>query len=331
MARTSSLAYEQVAAICAQIAAGGQRPTIARVAVALGNKGSTRVISSYLTRYFEESGSAQQIERHARPNWSETENLQADVFLNQLRDLALTHAQAAFDGERLALREQHEDMLERVQAAEDAAAELGENKEKLEAALSQQAEQLASLRDAHIGLQDELENARAELAGSQTRLEHAMGELVSQKDAMATLERELNARRELEVEQVRSQLTGELHAAGAAHAAEISREREIAQGERAYLMEQTHELRQALTREKEALGKALAEARKDADASRTLAAQYRTDLAVERGRLEERAGQLVKTEQGNEALTARVQALEGALAKAEQRIETMDSASRTVG
>ncbi|NDV14087.1 DNA-binding protein [Crenobacter caeni] len=310
MARTSSLAYEQVAAICAQIAAGGQRPTIARVAVALGNKGSTRVISSYLTRYFEESGSALQIERNTRPRWSDAENLQADLFLNQLRDLAFTHARAAFDGERLALREQHEDMLERVQAAEDAAAELVENKEKLEAVIQQQTEQLATLRDAYIGLQDELENTRAELAGCQTRLEHAMGELVSQKDAMATLERELNARREVEVEQLRSQLTGELHAAGAAHAAELSREREIAQGERAYLMEQTHELRQALTREKETLEKALVEARKDADAARTLAAQYRTDLAVERGRLEERAGQLAKAEQGMEVLAARVQALE---------------------
>jgi len=134
------------------------------------------------------------------------------------------------------------------------------------------------------------------------------------QDYSTTFERELNARRELEVEQVRSQLTGELHAVGASLAAELAREREIAQGERAYLMEQTHELRQALTREKEALEKALAEARKDADASRTRAAQYRTDLAVERGRLEERAGQLAKAEQGNEVLAAQVKALEGELA-----------------
>lgn len=124
-----------------------------------------------------------------------------------------------------------------------------------------------------------------------------MAELVRQKDAMAALERELNTRPEQEVEQVRRQLTEQLQAASAEHAAELAREREAAQGERAYQMEQTYELRQALTREKEALEKALAEARKDADESRTLASQYRTDLAVERGRLQERSAQLAKAEQ----------------------------------
>lgn len=314
MARPASISYEQVAAICAQIAATGQRPTIARIAVALGNKGSTRVISSYLTRYFEETGGQQQIERRARPGWSEEQNALVDGFLSQVRDLAFAHAREAFDAERLEMHLQYEELLERVQAAEDAAAELGEDKVKLEANLQQQGERLAELRDAHIGLQDEMENTRAELAGSQTRLEHAMGELVTQKDATAKLERDLNARREQEVEQLRGQLTAEMKAAAEAHAAELAREREIAQGERAYLMEQTHELRQALTREKEALEKALAEARKDADESRTLATQYRMELAAERGRLEGRSEQLAKAELSNEVLAARVQALEGELA-----------------
>ncbi len=314
MSRQPSISYEQVAAICAQIAAGGQRPTIARVAVALGNKGSTRVISSYLTRYFEDSGSAQQIEQRPRPLWSEAQNLQADLYLNQLRDLAFTHAREAFNAERVTMREQYDELLERVQAAEDAAADLGENKEKLEATIQSQVELITDQRDARLELEGELENTRAELIGSQSRLAHAMAELVSQKDAMATLERELNTRREQEVEQVRRQLTEQLQAAGAEHAAELAREREAAQGERAYLMEQTYALRQALTREKEALEKALTEARKDAEQSCTLATQFRMDLAVERSRLEERTAQLGKAEQSSEALAARVLEVQRAVA-----------------
>ena len=285
------------------------------------------MISSYLTRYFEESGSAQLIEQRVRPGWSEAQNTQADLYLNQLRDLAFSHAREAFNDERVTMREQYDELLERVQVAEGAAADLAENKEKLEATICQQAE----LHDARIALQDELENCRTELAGSQAKLEHAMAELVSQKDAMASLERELNARREQEVEQVRGQLTEQLQAASVEHAAELAREREAAQGERAYLMEQTYALRQALTREKEALEKALTEARKDAKQSRTLAAQSRTDLAVERGRLEERSTQLAKAEQGNEVLTARVRALESNLTKAEQRIEAQQNDCKTSG
>lgn len=120
----------------------------------LGNKGSTRVISSYLTRYFEESGNAQQVERRERADWSEAQNLQADVFLGQLRDLAFSHAREAFDVERVALREQQAELLERVQAAEDAAAEFGENKEKLEATIQQQAELITDQRDARIKVED---------------------------------------------------------------------------------------------------------------------------------------------------------------------------------
>lgn len=313
MARPASISYEQVAAICVQIAASGQRPTIARIAVALGNKGSTRVISSYLTRYFEESGGQQQIERRARPGWTEEQNALVDGFLSQVRDLAFAQASEAFDAERLTIHSQYEELLERVQAAEDAAVELGEDKEKQEAALQQQAERLAELRDAHIGQQAELENTRNELAGTQARLEHAMGELVIQKDAAAKLERDLNARREQEVEQLRCQLTADMKAAAEAHVAELAREREIAQGERAYLMEQTHELRQALTREKDALSKSLVDARADVDQSRTLVAQYRAELAAERARLSERNGQLGKAEAAITGLQQQIRDMEARL------------------
>lgn len=313
MARPASISYEQVAAICAQIAASGQRPTIARIAVALGNKGSTRVISSYLTRYFEESGGQQQIERRARPGWTEEQNALVDGFLSQVRDLAFAQASEAFDAERLTIHSQYEELLERVQAAEDAAVELGEDKEKQEATLQQQAERLAELRAAHIGQQAELENTRNELAGTQARLEHAMGELVIQKDAAAKLERDLNARREQEVEQLRCLLTADMKAAAEAHVAELAREREIAQGERAYLMEQTHELRQALTREKDALSKSLVAARADVDQSRTLVAQYRAELAAERARLSERNGQLGKAEAAITGLQQQIRDMEARL------------------
>ncbi len=313
MARDSSIAYEEVAAICAQIAAGGQRPTIARVSVALGGKGSTRVISGYLTRYFEESGSAQQLDRRSRTGWSEEQNLHADIFLNQLRDLALSHAQHVFDSERQIVREQFEALLERVQAAELSVSEKEEANVKLEQSLHQHAELIVQLREERIELQDELERMRAELAVTQGRLEHAIADLISQKDTATLLERELNARREQEVEQLRNQFAAQLDTMRHDYEAKLAREREVAQGERAYLMEQTYVLRQSLTREKEALEEALTGARKDAEQSNTLVIQYRADWAAERGRLEERSVQLAKTEQICETLQAQVLELQNRL------------------
>ncbi len=310
MSRLPAISYEEVANICAQIATTGQRPTIARVAVALGNKGSTRVISSYLTRYFEDSGRTQQIEQRMRPGWDEAQNAQADSFLNKLRDLAFDHERQAFDHERQAMQAQFETLLERVQVAEEAAIELTGHKEKLEETLQQQSELLAQQRDERNALLGELEHARADLASTQAKLEHAVAEVINQKDATATLERELNARREQEVEQVRASLTIQLQTAVSTHAAELARERETAQGERAYLMEQTYALRQALNREKETLEKTLADTRQELEQSRTLATQYRTDLAVERGRQAERSMQLEKTQQTLETQQARTRELE---------------------
>lgn len=267
MSRPAAISYEQVATLCAQLAADGQRPTISRLAVALGNKGSTRVISAYLKRYVEESGKLQLTPQRQRPGWSEALNQAADGFLGQLRELAFTEAAAAFDSARADWQREVAEMLQRVSEVEL----LREEAETLAAQRQQALEQQAALLHQ---LQTERDHLRAQLQQAENLLTEQQDHNARLTDSVLALKDQF-----LQQEQTwQQQLTDRLQAQQATFQAAEEKARTIAHDERQYLMEQTYELRQAYARERSTLEQALNTAQAEMAQARQQGQQWRSEL-----------------------------------------------------
>lgn len=265
--RSAAISYDQVAALCAQLAADGQRPTISRLAVALGNKGSTRLISAYLKRYIEDSGKQQLTPQRQRPGWSESLNQAADSFLAQLRELAFAEAAAAFDTSRAAWQAELEEMWQRVSEAELVREEAQALAEQRQQALAQQAALVNHL-------QSEREDLRSQLQQQDIMLTELQDQNARLTDNVLTLKDQL-----LQQEQAwQRRLADRLQEQQAAFVAAEEKARTIAKDEREYLMEQTYELRQAYARERSTLEQALKIAQTEAHVARQQEAQLRAEL-----------------------------------------------------
>lgn len=267
MPRPAAISYEQVAVLCAQLAADGQRPTISRLAVALGNKGSTRLISAYLKRYVEESGKLQLTPKRHRPGWSEELNQLADEFLGELRALAFADAATAFEADRAGWQAELNEMLQRVSEVEL----LREEAETLATQRQQTLEQQAALI---MQLQTERDYLRTKLKQAEDLLTEQQDHTMRLTDNVLALKDQL-----LQQEQTwQQQLTERLQAQQASYAAEAEKARKIAQDERQYLMEQTYELRQAYARERATLEQAINSAQAETTLARQQGQQWRSEL-----------------------------------------------------
>lgn len=298
MARPAAIHYEQVAALCAQLAADGQRPTINRLTVALGNKGSTRLISAYLKRYVEETGKQQLPLQRQRPGWSEALNQAADGFLEQLRDLAFAEAAASFDEARASWQREMNEMLERVSEAELAHEEATTLAAQRDQALAQQAALVSQLQTERDHLRAQLQQAEGLLTEQQDQTARLTDTLLMLKDQL--LQQEQTWQQQL-TDQLKAQQTSFAAAAEKAHA--------IAQDERQYLMEQTYELRQAYARERSTLEQAISSAQAEATLARQQGQQWHREWQ--------------QTQQQREAVTAKLAATEASLKLQTTQLQTV--------
>ena len=299
MPRPAAISYEQVAALCAQLAADGQRPTISRLAVALGNKGSTRLISAYLKRYVEESGKLQLTPQRQRPGWSEELNQLADGFLGELRALAFADAATAFEADRAGWQAELNEMLQRVSEVEL----LREEAETLATQRQQTLEQQAALI---MQLQAERDYLRVQLQQAEDLLTEQQDHNTRHTDNVLALKDQL-----LQQEQTwQQQLTERLQAQQANYAAEAEKARTIAQDERQYLMEQTYELRQAYARERSTLEQALKTAQSETTLARQQGQQWRSELRQAQQQSEAATKQLATAETRLQLQATQLQALQ---------------------
>lgn len=297
MSRPAAISYEQVAALCAQLAADGQRPTISRLAVALGNKGSTRVISAYLKRYVEESGKLQLTPQRQRPGWSEDLNQLADGFLGELRALAFADAAATFEADRASWQAELADMLQRVSEVEILREEAHALAEQRQQALAQQAALVAQLQQERDALREQLQQQDSILLELQDQTARLTDSVLDLKDQL------------LQQEQTwQQQLTDKLQAQQATFQVAEEKARAIAQDERQYLMEQTYELRQAYARERATLEQALHAAQSETTLARQQGQQWRTELRQAQQQLIGATKQLTVAETSLQMQTAQLQA-----------------------
>lgn len=295
MSRPAAISYEQVAALCAQLAADGQRPTISRLTVALGNKGSTRLISAYLKRYVEESGKLQLTPQRQRPGWSEELNQAADGFLGQLRELAFAEAEAAFNTARAAWQTDLAEMLQRVSEAEwaqEAAQALAEQRQQ---ALAQQAALVAQLQQERDALREQLKQQDAILLELQDQT-------ARQTDSVLDLKDQLLHQEQAWQQQLADKLQAQLESFQTAE----EKARTIAQNERQYLMEQTYELRQAYARERTTLEQALHTAQSETALARQQGQQWRSELRQAQQQNGNMVKQLAATEANLQLQTAQL-------------------------
>lgn len=299
MSRPAAISYEQVAALCAQLAADGQRPTISRLTVALGNKGSTRLISAYLKRYVEETGKQQLPIQRQRPGWSEAQNQAADGFLEQLRALAFAEAAASFEEARANWQRELDEMLERVSEAELV-------REEAEAL----AEQRQQALDQHMALVSQLQTERDHL---RAQLQQAEDLLADQQEQTARLTDSVLALKDqlLQQEQAwQQQLSDELQSQQASFAAAEEKARAIAQDERQYLMEQTYELRQSYARERSTLEQAVNSAQAETALARQQGLQWHREWQQAQQQREAIATKLAAAEASLQVKTAQLQTLQ---------------------
>lgn len=265
--RPAAISYDQVATLCAQLAADGQRPTISRLAVALGNKGSTRLISAYLKRYIEESGKQQLTPQRQRPGWSEELNQAADGFLAKLREIAFAEEATAFDSARAACQAELEEMWQRVSEAELVREEALALAEQREQSLTQQAALVKQLERERDDLRSQLQQQDIMLTELHDQNARLTDNILTLKDQL--LQQEQAWQRQLDVRLQEQQEN---------FATDQEKARAIAQDERQYLMEQTYELRQAYARERSTLEQALKISQTEAHVARQQESLLRAEL-----------------------------------------------------
>ena len=284
MARASAVDYRQVAEACYQLFQRGEPVSFQRVYDLIGNKGSGRVVNDYIKTWRQEAGEKLSVSfsRNLPGGLPDALVATADELLVQLWQGALASAEESYQEARR--------QLDQVRA------EMEAEREREKAVLQEQ-QLLASRLGAELqAAQTGLEEKDAALRENAVR-RHEQDALLRQRDAQlgalreevarlsATLE---NTQRQHAVAIADTQARGEERLAQArqAHLQEMEREREVAAGERAYLMQITDELRQAARHGEAKLQAEIAALRESCEAARHQATQAGDESARWQGRAE---------------------------------------------
>lgn len=283
MARGSAVEYASVAEACSKLFLAGETVSLPRVYDAIGNRGSSRVVQDYIKRWRKETADKLAI--------TVTRNLVGlpDSLVARVDDVVVQLWQGALaQAEQTYLQARGELDLER--------AELTAERERDREDRERQAAALAVL-------EGDLKAARATLEAQ----ELAAGELktanqeadarLRERDAQVTALREEIARLSTTLESSQRQHAADLAAAQTRAeelvtearrqaAQELEREREAAQGERTYLMQNTDEIRRAAKLNEQHLKDEAAGLRQMVDGYRQRANRAESDASRWQGRAE---------------------------------------------
>lgn len=284
MARISEVEYNQVEAACFNLLAEGVNPSFPSVYDRLGRRGSSKIVQDMINRWRKETAD-RFFARRSHPALPPDIVSAADQMLEQLWGSALAKFDTIFADKVSGAEKRVEEMAEEVRVAQESSNAADEARKATE----------ADLRVA----QAEIQALQERLADVEIRLRDA-NTLLSARDEQIAELRENTGRiaSALEAEHLRHQdaLVAERqrHEAAVAqieekHAAVIERDREIAEGERRYLMQQTDQMRQANNAEIAALKQQNADLKAEMDLHRQRANKAVESAAEARGKAEARA------------------------------------------
>lgn len=284
MARSSSVEYSQVAQACYRLFQAGDPVSFQRVYDLLDNKGSSRVVNEYMRRWRQEAGDKLAV--------SFSRGLPAglpDALVTATDDLLVKLWQSALDCAE--------------QSYQAAAAELVTLRDQLQAERQQEQAQILAQTTRIAVLEGELKALQATLADRESALEASISARQALDASLATRDVQLAGLREelarltaafeagqrqhaADLLQAQARSEELLAAARQNHNQELAQAREVAAGERAYLMKTTDEIRQAAKLTETQLKEENASLKTMGEAYRSQVYQARDDAARWKGRAE---------------------------------------------
>lgn len=283
MARASSVEYNQVAQACYSLFQAGAPVSFQRVYDLLDNKGSSRVVNDYIKRWRQEAGDKLAVTfARSLPGLPEGLVSAADDLLLKFWQGALAQAEQAYQTaqqelaqERSALEVERETEKATVQELLTAKAQLTS---ELHATQTSLAEKVLAIQEAKAHNQEQ-EAALREQGAQISALREAVARLAGTLEAVQRQHAE-------DLTEAHARAEALLAVARQAHQQELEREREVAAGERNYLMQSTDEIRQAAKHTEAQLRNELADTKVLNDAYRRQTAQAADESARWRGRAE---------------------------------------------
>jgi hypothetical protein len=272
MVRTTEVQYSAVAQACLELFRQGETVSFAKVYLALGSKGSGRVVNDLIRRWRTETGEqlALRSER-SLPGVPPTVVAALDSLALSTWQLALDRAEEAYQAAQGRLEADREMWQSRLETAAALGAELAATQATLAArdeAIHALAATLQKEELARIVLETELTSLADERADLRARLS---AEQEHQVQAQAAAEARMDER---------------LAAIQDRYAAELAISAERNEGERQHLAAITDELRQGAKLKEAHLREQLEDAKALADSYRERAGRCGNELAALRGRLE---------------------------------------------
>lgn len=283
MARNSSVEYAQVAQACYTLFQQGDPVSFQRVYDLLGNKGSNKVVTDYISQWRKEAGDKLAITftRHL-PGLPEGLVATADELLIKFWQAALTQSERSYqvamnelEQERTELRQEREKELEVNQARQETITRLEWELKATQTALSEKETNLQTIKEHQRELESQLREREDRLIEVREEVARLTATLSSVQKQHATDLASAQERAEEMLASARQQ-----------YQQEMAREREVAIGERNYLMQSTDEIRRAAKQIENQLSEEVDHLKTMNEAFRSQVYQVRDEAAMWKGRAE---------------------------------------------